>query len=64
MAIGERWARWLEGRFLTILFGFIVPVALIAVVATVFALNPLAIVAIVAVMLGAGFYLVSYTETY
>jgi hypothetical protein len=55
---------WLGGRFLTVLFGLILPLALIGVVAAFFALNPLAIVGLVTVMMGAGFYLLSYTETY
>jgi hypothetical protein len=54
----------MDGRFWTALFTLGVPAVLIAVTAIWFASNPLAILALLSVMVGGSLYLMTYTETF
>ncbi|MCI4325385.1 MAG: hypothetical protein L3K00_05860 [Thermoplasmata archaeon] len=54
----------MDGRILTVLFTFVVPAILIGVTIWQFSDNPLAILALVMVMLGGALYLLTYTDSF
>jgi hypothetical protein len=54
----------MDGRLLTVLLLFVVPAALLGVTVVEFASNPVAVFALLGVMVAGGFYLLTYTESY
>ena len=54
----------MDGRWLTVLLTLVLPAALIGLTAAYFHSNPVAIFGLLAVMVGGGFYLLTYTETF
>ncbi len=54
----------MNGRFVTLLLTILLPVALLALTILEFGSNPVAIFALLAVMVAGGFYLLSYTEVF
>ncbi len=54
----------MDGRFWTILLAIVLPVALIGVTVAVFSSNPISILVLLTVMVGAVLYLLTYTEAY
>jgi hypothetical protein len=54
----------MDGRLLTALLLFVVPAALIGVTVLDFSSNPVAIFALLAVMVAGGFYLLTYSESF
>lgn len=54
----------MDGRWLTVLLTLILPAALIGLTIADFSSNVVAIFALLAVMVGGAFYLLSYTEAY
>jgi hypothetical protein len=53
----------MDGRLLTVLLLLVVPAALIGVTVLEFSSNPVAIFALLALMVAGGFYLLTYTES-
>ncbi|HYA56972.1 MAG TPA: hypothetical protein VEH57_00670 [Thermoplasmata archaeon] len=54
----------MNGRLATVLLTLVLPAALIGVTIYRFASNPIAILVLVAVMVGGSFYLLTYQETF
>jgi hypothetical protein len=54
----------MDGRLVTVLLTFVLPIALIGLTILEFNSNPVAIFALLAVIVGGGFYLLSYTESF
>jgi hypothetical protein len=54
----------IDGRLLTVLFLFVVPAVLVGVTVFRFSANPVAIFALLAVMVVGGFYLLTYNESF
>ncbi|HLM70793.1 MAG: hypothetical protein ACHQ0I_01190 [Candidatus Lutacidiplasmatales archaeon] len=54
----------MDGRMFTVLALLLLPAILIGVTVVEFHSNPVAILGLIAVMIAATFYLVSYTETF
>jgi|HubBroStandDraft_1064217.scaffolds.fasta_scaffold356508_2 hypothetical protein len=54
----------MDGRWFTVIFLEILPLVLIGVTIEFFALNPLSIFILLALMIVGGFYLLSYTSSF
>jgi hypothetical protein len=54
----------MDGRLLTVFIALVLPAVLIGVTIWQFSINPLAIMALVVVMIGGGFYLLTYSESF
>jgi hypothetical protein len=54
----------MDGRLLTVLLTFVLPAILIAVTIWRFASNPIAILALVLIILGGALYLLTYTDSF
>jgi hypothetical protein len=54
----------MDGRLLTVLLLLVVPAALLGVTVLEFSSNPVAVLALIAVMLAGGFYLLTYSESF
>lgn len=54
----------MDGRLFTLLFLIVLPIALLGVTIVYFASNPVSILTLIAVMIGGGFYLLTYRETF
>ncbi|HEV8050670.1 MAG TPA: hypothetical protein VGP88_08775 [Thermoplasmata archaeon] len=54
----------MDGRILTLLLTYVLPAALIVLTVWKFASNPLAILALVLVMIGGSVYLLTYTDSF
>jgi hypothetical protein len=54
----------MDGRLATVLATIVLPGALIGVTYVEFSSNPLAILGLIAVMVGGSFYLLSYRESF
>jgi hypothetical protein len=54
----------MDGRLLTLLLTFVIPAILIGVTIWRFASNPIAILALVLIMLGGALYLLTYTDSF
>lgn len=54
----------MDGKLITALVGIVLPAALIGVTIVYFASNPLAIFGLLALIVAAVFYLLSYTEAF
>lgn len=54
----------MDGRLITVLVGLLLPAVLIAVTIWQFASNPLVLVFLFTLMVIAGFYLLTYQETF
>lgn len=54
----------MDGRLLTVLLGFVLPGALMGLTVAFFASNPVSIFVLFGVMIAAGLYLLTYTETF
>ncbi len=54
----------MDGRLFAVLVFLILPAALIGLTVADFHSNPVSILALIAVMLGGGFYLLTYSETF
>jgi hypothetical protein len=54
----------MDGRLLTLLATLVLPTVLIAVTVWKFASNPVAILALVMVILGGALYLLTYTDSF
>ncbi|MGD0718343.1 MAG: hypothetical protein ABSA15_02025 [Thermoplasmata archaeon] len=54
----------MDGKLLTLLLTIVLPAALIGVTIAYFGSNPLSIFALLIVMVGGSFYLLSYTEAF
>jgi hypothetical protein len=54
----------MDGRILTVLLTFVLPAILIGVTIWQFAANPLAILALILVIIGGALYLLTYTDSF
>ena len=54
----------MDGRLFTVIAFLVVPAILIGVTVGIFSSNPIAIMALIAVMIAGGFYLLTYRETF
>ncbi len=54
----------MDGRLTTVLLTLVLPAILLGVTVIAFSSNPVAIFALIAVMIAGAFYLLSYTETF
>jgi hypothetical protein len=54
----------MDGRLLTVLLLLVVPAALLGVTVLEFSSNPVAVLALIAVMIAGGFYLLTYSESF
>jgi len=54
----------MDGRLFTVLFALVLPAALMGVTIVWFASNPVSILALFAVMIAGGYYLLTYSESF
>jgi hypothetical protein len=54
----------MDGRLFTVLGFLVLPVALLGLTVAEFNSNPVAILALLAMMIGGAFYLLTYSETF
>lgn len=54
----------MDGRVATALLTLVLPAVLIGVTIWKYSMNPLAILGLLTVMIGGGFYLLTYTDTF
>jgi hypothetical protein len=54
----------MDGRWVTVLVAFLLPAVLIGVTDVYFALNPIAILGLISVMVAGAMYLLTYSEAF